>query len=118
MSWPMHGLPRRTSGFIVDATSEALSFVPDSVLSRYDDPDAEHTYFGWWLMKPESQDAAHTVQVFFGGTTGHEVGAVAAGRWKENSLITALRQASTRRKQPKPACRLTPIRGTSRPTHH
>ena len=46
--------------------NDALNFVPDSIGDTYDAPDAAYAYFGWWLSKPEKEDAAHTVEVFSG----------------------------------------------------
>ena len=47
-------------------------FTPLNSMATIKNPDAEYTYFGWWLNKPKNNDAEHDVEVFAGGTTGHE----------------------------------------------
>ncbi len=54
------------------------NFVPDTIASTYDAPDANYVYFGWWLNKPEKADGTHMVEAFAGGTTGHAAEATAA----------------------------------------
>ncbi len=53
--------------------SENWRFTPASPLTAMvKDPDAAYAYFGWWLNKPKDNTAVHDVEVFAGGTTGHE----------------------------------------------
>ena len=49
----------------VTVTGE-LSFVPTNQAATYDAPDMDYAYFGWWLKKPEKEDAVHIVEVFSG----------------------------------------------------
>ena len=47
--------------------TDALSFVPDSIASTYDDPDAAYVNFGWWKETPEEADGDYGVNVFAHG---------------------------------------------------
>ena len=45
------------------------------------DPDTTHSWFGWWLNKPEDQDTVHDVDVFAGSNgTEDDVDATVVGR--------------------------------------
>ena len=48
-------------------SGDILHFLPDSIGDTYGAPDAAYAYFGWWLNKPDKEDAGHTVEVFSGG---------------------------------------------------
>ena len=49
------------------------TFTPDAPnTATVKDPDEAYAYFGWWLNKPKANTADHDVEVFAGGTTGHE----------------------------------------------
>ena len=53
-------------GNVVIGASNTFTFLPDSRTAMYDAPDMAFAYFGWWLNKPEKEDADHMVEVFAG----------------------------------------------------
>ena len=58
---------------VLGAATEAWGFTPDAPNSAtVKDPDVGYAYFGWWLNKPKANDEMHGVEVFAGGSTGHE----------------------------------------------
>ena len=54
------------------ASGNTFTFVPTDQGATYDAPDTAYAYFGWWLNKPVKEDGTHMVEVFAGGTMGHE----------------------------------------------
>ena len=57
--------------------SDNWRFTPTSPLTdMVKVPDDAYAYFGWWLNKPKANDGVHDVEVFAGGTTGHEASTV------------------------------------------